>query len=104
MPLTLAEESTYGFSTLGSVDMPYDNIIRKTSKVYIDYKSETDRYVLAKGNNFETEQQMQTNESTYTERQAEELSRLQEEQRQLEAEIEKKVLEGSYISGESAVP
>ena len=27
MPLTLAEESTYGFSTLGSVDMPYDNDI-----------------------------------------------------------------------------
>ncbi len=96
MPLTLAEESTYGFSTLGSVDMPYDNIIRKTAKVYIDYKSETDRYILAKGNNFETEQQMQTNESTYTERQAEELSRLQEEQRQLENEIEKEALESSY--------
>ena len=43
-------------------------------------------------------------ESTYTERQAEELSRLQEEQRQLEAEIEKEALESSYISGESAVP
>lgn len=96
MPLTLAEESTYGFSTLGSVDMPYDNIIRKTAKVYIDYKSETDRYILAKGNNFETERQMQTNESTYTERQAEELSRLQEEQRQLEDEIEKEALENTY--------
>ena len=52
----------------------------------------------------EAEIEKEALESTYTERQAEELNRLQEEQRQLEAEIEKKVLEGSYISGESAVP
>ena len=96
MPLTLAEESTYGFSTLGSVDMPYDNIIRKTAKVYIDYKSGTDQYILAKGNDFETERQIQTNESTYTESQAEELSRLQEEQGQLEDEMEKEALESTY--------
>ena len=96
MPLTLAEKLTYGFSTLGSVDMPYDNIIRKTAKVYIDYKSGTDQYILAKGNDFETERQIQTNESTYTERQVEELSRLQEEQGQLEDEMEKEALESTY--------